>query len=52
MMPLIAAVLMILVLSAFFRCALMDPGIIPRATRAEHEETERQINARMCFINF
>ena len=40
------AVLFLLVMSNLFRTSFSDPGIIPRATKAEAQDIERQMEAQ------
>ena len=44
--PVVGAVLFIFVMSNLFRTSFTDPGIIPRATRAEAQDIERQMDAQ------
>ena len=41
--PVIAVIIVVFVMSTLLRTAFSDPGIIPRATPLEAEETERRI---------
>jgi len=44
--PVVGGVLFIFVMSNLFRTSFTDPGIIPRATRAEAQDIERQMDAQ------
>jgi len=44
--PAVGAVLFLLVMSNLFRTSFSDPGIIPRATKAEAQDIERQMEAQ------
>jgi len=43
--PVVTCLLFIFVMATLLRTALSDPGIIPRATRQEAEDTERHIGS-------
>ena len=48
--PVVAGVLFIFVMSTLFRTAFSDPGVIPRATPDEAADIERQIGEYSQYI--
>jgi palmitoyltransferase ZDHHC9/14/18 len=48
--PVIAVVLFIFVMSNLFKTSFSDPGILPRATRDEAADIERQIEVRLLYM--
>ncbi len=49
--PIVGAILFIFTMSNLFKTSFSDPGIIPRATRAEALDTERQIENNQEHAN-
>ena len=50
MIPIVAGLLLLLVLTNLFRTAFSDPGVIPRATAAEAADIERVIATSGTFF--
>ena len=48
--PVIAAVLFVSVLSNLFKTSFSDPGILPRATKDEAADIEKQVGSP-CFAS-